>query len=63
MLRGQNVNMNLQNYRLNSSRAGFLYRAAKLFNSLPMEIKKEDNSKKFKIDVRKWILAYIPIKP
>ena len=62
-LRGQNVNMDLKSYRLNSSRAGFLYRAAKLFNSLPMEIKKEDNSKKFKIDVRKWILAYIPIKP
>ena len=25
MLRGQNVNMDLQDYRLNSSRAGFLY--------------------------------------
>ena len=63
MLRGQNVNMNLQNYRLNSLRAGFLYRAAKLFSSLPMEIKEEDNAKKFKIDVREWIIDYTPIKP
>ena len=63
MLRGQNVNMNLQDYRLNSSRAGFLYQAAKLYNSLPMEFKNENNTKKFKIDVRKWIIANIPIKP
>ena len=63
MLRGQYGNLNPQNCRLNSSRAGFLYQSAKLFNNLPMEIKLEGNANRFKFGVRNWICANVPIKP
>ena len=63
VLRSQEGNVIIPRYQLNSSRAGFLYRAAKLFNSLPTEIKLEENISKFKCDARAWIIMKIAIKP
>ena len=63
VLRKQEGNVVVPRYQLNSSRAGFLYRAAKLFNSLPTNIKLEVNIHRFKNDVRTWVIQNIKVKP
>ena len=63
LLRGQEGNIAQPNYRLNSSRSGFIYRAAKLFNRLPPILKFQEKLSSFKCDVRRWVKTTIPAKP
>ena len=44
-------------------REGFLYRGAKLWNSLDQQLKTEENVKTFKQELRKWVLNKIPALP
>ena len=48
---------------LSTTRSGFCYRAAKLFNSLPLNLRKCCSEKTFKTEVEKWAKENIKIKP
>ena len=63
LLRSHEGNVIQPNYRLNSSRSGFLYRAAKLFNCLPKEVKLQEKLGSFNYDARKWVKVNITVKP
>ena len=49
--------------RLESSKSGFIYRGASLFNSLPVSVRNERKLKPFKNGARKWIKENISIRP
>ena len=49
--------------RLNQTRSGFMYRSATLFNSLPVDLRKETRLAVFKRRVKVWITANISVKP
>ena len=51
------------NYLLGVSRAGFIYRGAKLFNMLPGSIRELSETGKFKAESRRWIQRNIKEKP
>ena len=51
------------NYYLDISRAGFIYRGAKLFNKLPRTLSEEKRIKVFKKELKIWIWRNISIKP
>ena len=51
------------NSELTLSRAGFLYRAAKLWNLLPSSLREEQKPEAFKFNVKKWIRENVPRKP
>ena len=53
----------VNNKSLSISRAGFVYRGAKLFNSLPQEIRCLKKHNSFKLEVKKWIKENVSIKP
>ena len=63
LLRRNEGNVIQPNYRLNSSRSGFLYRAAKLFNCLPKEVKLQEKLGSFKYDAKEWVKVNISVKP
>ena len=48
---------------LSITRGGFICRGSLLFNSLPEELRKEKNPKKFHEVVRTWVQKNIPAKP
>ena len=48
---------------LGLAREGFLYRAMKLYNLIPESMKQESSFVHFKIEVRKWTLENISVKP
>ena len=48
---------------LTLSRAGLVYRGAKLWNSLPPSLKSETSLPKFKKIVRRWVTENVPAKP
>ena len=49
--------------RLSLTRCGFIYRGSQLFNSLPTQLRKETDPKKFSQAVRTWVVENIPAKP
>ena len=49
--------------RLNQTRSGFMYRGAALFNSLPVDLRKETRLAVFKRRVKLWITENISVKP
>ena len=49
--------------KLTLGRGGFFFRAASLFNMLPVTLRKCQDIKTFKMDVKKWIKSNIPVKP
>ena len=51
------------NYILGVSRAGFIYRGAKLFNMLPGNLREISETGKFKAESRRWIQRNIKVKP
>ena len=53
----------MPNYLLGVSRAGFIYRGAKLFNMLPGNLREESETAKFKAESRRWIQRNIKVKP
>ena len=51
------------NVRLTLSRGGFVYRGATLWNLLPANMRGEEKTQKFKLELRKWIRSNILHKP
>ena len=51
------------NCELTISRSGFLYRAAKIWNQLPDDLRAEVQPEVFKVKVKQWIRKHIPRKP
>ena len=51
------------NYHLDVSRAGFIYRGAKLFNRLPRILREETRTEVFKAQMKNWVRRNISIKP
>jgi hypothetical protein len=51
------------NCTLTVARSGFLYKGAKLWNCLPLELRQETKSEVFKAEVKKWVREQISRKP
>ena len=51
------------NQNLSLSRGGFILKGTYLFNSLPLPLRQEQNLKKFKEAIRKWVKRNISAKP
>ena len=49
--------------RLKLTGEGFMERAAKLWNLIPKDLKREDNAKTFKIKAKAWVKGTVPPKP
>ena len=50
-------------YSLETSRAGFVYRGGRLYNSLSRNLREEKSIPKFKEGVKKWVKDKIPVRP
>ena len=50
-------------YKLETSKSGFIYRGASLFNSLPFSVRNEKRLKPFKTGAKEWIVNNISNKP
>ena len=48
---------------LSTTRSGFCYRAAKLFNSLPLNLRECCSENAFKNEAEKWVKENIKIEP
>ena len=48
---------------LSISRAAFVYRGARIFNQLPLELRLSQDSKSFKSKAKKWVSNHISIRP
>ena len=53
---------NTANTQLNTSRAGFIFRGAQVFNQLPLNLGSSTSHKQFKTEVVKWVKSHISIK-
>ena len=49
--------------KLSITQEGFVYRGATLLNKLSEGLRNEENSERFKVGLRRWVLANIPAKP
>ena len=59
----QAFTINVSNKSLSISRAGFVFRGARIFNLLPLDIRMCDKYPHFKWKARKWVKENIGIKP
>ena len=50
-------------YTLETSRAGYVYRGSKLYNSLSRSLREETSITRFKEGTKKWVTAQIPVRP
>ena len=50
-------------YTLETSRAGFVYRGGKLYNSVSRSLREETSIARFKEGAKKWVTAQIPVRP
>ena len=48
---------------LTIARSGFLFRGAKLWNLLPLELRSSEKTASFKNGIKKWIKEYVSVKP
>ena len=48
---------------LTTTRGGFCYRAANLYNILPIHLRSCDHHPLFKREVKKWVKSNVPVKP
>ena len=62
-LRNKHRSILVNNKKLAISREGFIYRAATLLNKIGEELRLEEKLGKFKMNLKKWILENISIKP
>ena len=53
----------IPDYSLETSRAGFVYRGGRLYNSLSRNLREEMSIPKFKEGVKKWVKDKIPVRP
>ena len=51
------------NCKLSLSRSGFSYRVAKLWNSLPANIRNISQMSTFKAEAKKWVRSFVSVKP
>ena len=49
--------------KLAITKTGFCYKSARLFNSLPLEMRKCQKTKVFKRETKKWVTDNIDVKP
>ena len=49
--------------KLNITRGSFCYRGSILWNDMPIDLRKEETYKKFKIKLKKWVKEAISHKP
>ena len=50
-------------YSLETSRAWFVYRGGRLYNSVSRNLREEKSIPKFKEGVKKWVKDKIPVRP
>ena len=50
-------------WKLGLTREGFVYRAVKLYNLIPDDLRNESKLLRFKSEVKKWVAINIPVKP
>ena len=50
-------------YTLDTSRAGFVYRGSKLYNTVSRNLREETSIAKFKRGAKKWVTEQIPVRP
>ena len=50
-------------YKLETSRAGFVHRGSKLYNSVSRNLSEETSIAKFKRGAKKWVAEQIPVRP
>ena len=55
--------VDIPGYSLETSRAGFVYRGGRLYNSVSRSLREEMSISKFKKGAKKWVKEQIPIKP
>jgi hypothetical protein len=55
--------VDIPGYSLETSRAGFVYRGGRLYNSVSRSLREEMSISKFKQGAKKWVKEQIPIKP
>ena len=53
----------LEDFKLGIQREGFVHRGGKLYNQLPVELREEQNIKKFKKKAKIWVRDNVTIKP
>ena len=49
--------------RLDVSKQSFRYRAAEMYNKVPVELTNYDSVNMFKTAVKSWIVQNIPVRP
>ena len=50
-------------YSLETSRAGFVFRGGRLYNSVSRSLREKISSSKFKQGAKKWMGEQIPVRP
>ena len=50
-------------YALETSRAGFVYRGGKLYNSVSRNLREETSIAKIQREAKKWVTEQIPVRP
>ena len=53
----------IPNYSLETSKAGFVYRGGRLYNSLSRSLREEMSISKFKKGTKKWVREHIQVRP
>ena len=53
----------IPDYSLETSRAGFVFRGGRLYNSVSRNLREEMSISKFKEGAKKWVREQIPVKP
>ena len=53
----------IPDYSLETSRAGFVYRGGKLYNSVSRNLREEVSIPKFKAGAKKWVAEQIQVRP
>ena len=61
-MRQQNK-VEVPDYKLTLSRGSFCYRGVNLWSRLPLYLRETDSYRKFKPQLKKWVVSNIPIKP
>ena len=53
----------IPDYSLETSRAGFVFRGGRLYNSVSRNLREEMSIPKFKEGAKKWVREQIPVRP
>ena len=53
----------IPDFSLETSRAGFVFRGGRLYNSVSRNLREEMSIPKFKEGAKKWVREQIPVRP